>query len=566
MEKNWFIFKGDHHLGPFSSEDLVRMLQHEKVTQDDLIWREGESDWLPLVKHPALAAFFAPPAQEAVVIPIRPAENFTLKQEPKPEYVDDFLDHIEVEEEEELPPPLPPLPVFDDEPEEELKFEEEVEEEGPPPLPPLPDFDDDLENEEEVVEVFTMPKPNEIHELPDVEDDLPKEHFEQEEERLVFDEYTLDQIEEGLEDDDYDPTGEHKVPDGLWEEAPPWQKTMMISSIVVGVLMSLYFFNWEGADVEATRFSGISRKNKRELTKVVNTTPKVGVRARLALSNTGNEIWLATNHPDEAILYLNLKSISDRTIENIKDAVELRSVGDLLKGGAKFRNIELVSGDRIAEGEYEATIVGYATGWKSRLATYMKTFDSLKTLKFVTKFKPEFKLNLRFLYSVKPPTEFEKLLGESKKKNSKDLAKPFQELMQRHKTFSSLLTNIQVMYKDSLKVMLKGKDVRIFERRYAMEIEPILRDLLLDSNRKHIALMNSDKRRSEDFLKLVEEGKQIGILVSDIVTRTRKYGKMTNKKRKKLAGIFAPRIDDILSSSKKDELRLKTQMSQVLTN
>ncbi|MBK27009.1 MAG: hypothetical protein CME70_23600 [Halobacteriovorax sp.] len=537
MEKNWFIFKGDHHLGPFSSEDLVRMLGHEKAKPDDLIWKEGEADWLPLKSHPALLAYFEPPVKEPVKKPEPVKEEFVLKEP--------VVEEVLEEEEEILPPPLPPLPVV-----EEIEVDE-----GPPPLPPLPEIEPEPEVEpllEEEIEFV----------------ELSREELEQEpaeEEKLIFDDFSYD--EEDLEDEDDEVTQDKIVmPEGIWEEAPSWQKAAMVSSLVLGLLMSLYFFNWEGSDGSAALFSGLSSAKKRDLIKVTNTSPKIGVKAKLALSNTGNEIWLGTNIKTEAILYLTLRSREGRVLSTDKEEIELRSVGELKNGGAKFRKIELIKGPRISEGEYEGEIVGYATGLKSRLVQALSKYEFGKTLKFVKNFKPELKLSIPFLYTTKPISEFEEKLKIIKEKKKEDLAKPYKEIIERHKTFSGLLNNIKNMYSSSLKKMKKGKDVRLFERRYAMEVEPILKDLLLDSNRQHIKLINRDKKRSEDYLKLVEEGKQIGILVSDIVTRTRKYGKMTNKKRIKLEGIFAPRIEEILSISQEDVKRLEEEKKQILAN
>ena len=580
MEKNWFIFKGDHHLGPFSSEDLVRMLQHEKALPDDLIWREGEADWLPLSKHPALLAFFEPPKQEEPK-PVAPIEEeFILKEPIKEEYVDDFLDPApqeEDEEEEVMPPPLPPLPVMD-----ELEPEPQPEPEPmPPPLPPLPVMEEEHisepepEPEPEVEpepEFEPMPTPEPEPEVeaeyepePQVEPVLDDEIEPVAEEKILFDDFAMEE-EELLDEDDDATRDKIAIPESIWEEAPTWQKVSMSISLILGLLMSLHFFNWEGSDIEATRFSGVSRDKKKRLTKIVHTEKKLGVKAELALSNTGNEIWLATNKPGEAIVYLSLKSLKDRIITKTSGEVELRSVGELVKGGAKFRNIELVKGERIAEGEYDAYLVGYATGWKSRLVMYLREINFFKTFKFVNQFEPDFKLSIPFLYSLKPVQDFEKLLGENRNKKKQYLLKPYKELMQRHKTFSSLLIRVKDLYRDSLKKMNKGSDVKLFERRYAFEIEPPFKSLLLDSIRLQTSLVSKDKKRSDDYGKLVEEGKEIGILVSDIVTRTRKYGKMTDRKRKKLEGIFAPRIEEILKISKEDTLRLESEMKRFLAD
>lgn len=48
MNKNWFIFKGSHHQGPFSKKDLQNMVFQEKISASDLVWKEGMNDWRPI--------------------------------------------------------------------------------------------------------------------------------------------------------------------------------------------------------------------------------------------------------------------------------------------------------------------------------------------------------------------------------------------------------------------------------------------------------------------------------------------------------------------------------------
>lgn len=543
MEKNWFIFKGDHHLGPFSSEELVKMLQHEKVLPDDLIWKEGEADWLPLKKHPALLAFFEPPKKEEPAPSIKPI----VKAKPI------------APEPEELPPPLPPLPIeieIEDEVIEPLPSFEEVEAlhqeeasfEEPPELPDLPSSDESIDLGEPTLQ-------------DNIQAEVPKE-------KILFDDFAIEQFQDDEEEDEqYDKTADHILaPESLWEEAPKWQKGAMVFSLIVGVLMSLYFFEWEGDDYESKRFSGLSLDKRKEMEVILTNPIERGVRARMALSNTGNEIWLSTNQPGEASVYLTMKSIEGRINSSSSLPIQLRSLGYLKKGGAKFRELELVKGHFLAEGEYEAELVGYASGLRSRLVNLLKRYPFFKDFKIVKRFQPDFKLSLKFLYSTKRIEVFEKELKELTQTKRKTQLKPFKELIERHKTFSGLLSNIKFLYADSLKKMRRGKDVTFFEKRYGLEVEPILRDLLLDSIKEQGKYLNTNKKKAEDYQKLIDEGKDIGILVSDIVTRTRRYSKLTNKKRKKLTGIFAPRIEEILERSSSDIERVKGEMRDFLNN
>ncbi|MDH5581796.1 MAG: DUF4339 domain-containing protein, partial [Bdellovibrionales bacterium] len=48
MEKEWFIYKGDHHTGPYDIEDVHKMFLDGNVEDSDLVWKEGLSNWVSL--------------------------------------------------------------------------------------------------------------------------------------------------------------------------------------------------------------------------------------------------------------------------------------------------------------------------------------------------------------------------------------------------------------------------------------------------------------------------------------------------------------------------------------
>ena len=41
MNKEWFIFKGTHHLGPFSVEEMEEFFSVGEINAHSLVWREG---------------------------------------------------------------------------------------------------------------------------------------------------------------------------------------------------------------------------------------------------------------------------------------------------------------------------------------------------------------------------------------------------------------------------------------------------------------------------------------------------------------------------------------------
>lgn len=50
MNKEWFIFKGTHHLGPYSVKEMEDFYKSGELTAQSLVWREGAEKWEALSK------------------------------------------------------------------------------------------------------------------------------------------------------------------------------------------------------------------------------------------------------------------------------------------------------------------------------------------------------------------------------------------------------------------------------------------------------------------------------------------------------------------------------------
>ena len=58
MNKEWFVFKGTHHLGPFSAEEIAEFYQGKEISPQTLIWKEGNEKWEPISKVPVFSHLF----------------------------------------------------------------------------------------------------------------------------------------------------------------------------------------------------------------------------------------------------------------------------------------------------------------------------------------------------------------------------------------------------------------------------------------------------------------------------------------------------------------------------
>jgi hypothetical protein len=95
MNKEWFIFKGTHHLGPFTLAEMEDFYRAREIHAQSLVWREGSEKWESLSKNRDLNYFLT---ELGVAMPTEFDEIHDLP----PPIPTNFL-----HPEDELPPPIP---------------------------------------------------------------------------------------------------------------------------------------------------------------------------------------------------------------------------------------------------------------------------------------------------------------------------------------------------------------------------------------------------------------------------------------------------------------------------
>lgn len=128
MNSEWFLFKGTHHIGPFTSQEIEVMFKRGDILKTVLVWREGEASWEPLFKMTDFQFLLTSESiesnPESDIIPSVPTSTkivvnkvkklpeplkSNLREIPKDKTVTNFKLQII---EDDLPPPLP-LDVFE---------------------------------------------------------------------------------------------------------------------------------------------------------------------------------------------------------------------------------------------------------------------------------------------------------------------------------------------------------------------------------------------------------------------------------------------------------------------
>lgn len=128
MNKEWFVFKGTHHLGPFSLAEMEEFFRSGEINEQSLIWKEGSEKWEPVSKTRAFEFLFKPAAPAPVIEPVsEESEDFesdeddespppfsipSLPKTPVEAVTHHSKDHIDLFND-DLPPPIPLDAIID---------------------------------------------------------------------------------------------------------------------------------------------------------------------------------------------------------------------------------------------------------------------------------------------------------------------------------------------------------------------------------------------------------------------------------------------------------------------
>lgn len=412
------------------------------------------------------------------------------------------------EETSEVVPLLPPLPPeaseYDFEDQEEVEFEE-----GPPELPPLPV------------------------------------------EPLYESEFEEDQKDYQEED-----TGSFDI---ATEEGPSQMKFYLSAGL--GLLGLIFFIVYltNLSDSPAQVF-GVSKGDKEAILSVIDR-PFTGTPLyRLRPSKDLTSLWFGSNYPHDGNLSLKLNSKRGKVLG--EGHVEMVAESEYRNGVSHFDEIEITKGGKILPGEYKYTAHFTPGGTKLKWFELLKNlpfFKSLKTFKGVEK---DFTVQGSLSLIPYGQDRFKAELKEYRERIAKNVVAPLKERLQRYKTFLSLLEQIRILYINTMRRITKGKSIALFEERYNNEIGPMYRDLIIDTNKRHLSLINIDEDLSSEYFSLLKFGKEIGGLASDMVTETRTKRKLGRKVTDNLILIFDKKADELAKKGQFEVESIESQLSQ----
>jgi hypothetical protein len=588
LEKHWFIFRGDHHLGPFSFQEILDKLKLDQIDDNELTWCEGHPDWLPLKDQPAIIEALQGErndqekqqqeierqqllreqqvqerriAKEARLEAEKKKEQERLQRQAEAKRIAQ-LEAQRAAKQEDLPPPLPPLPI------------EETEE--PPPFAAAQTTQHSSgdetgmtevlmkaaqeENERENLEVVTFLTKEVQHgegipDTPELEDDNVNDAYDDDD----TGEFKVARDEDGQ-------GGEVLYQEGAGEdfsEGPgpvgvKFYTALLLSFVGLALVFYLVFQTTTGQ----RRLYNVVGRDKDALYNVMNR-PFRGVPIhRLRPTKDLNSLWFATNFPDEAILYMTLKSIRGRSLG--EGEVEVQGVARLQGGAALFDQLEVLKGEGLHVGEYEYEVKGVRVGLKGKLSAALGEKNFLSQIKFLRSKDQEFELKGTLLLSPYGSEEFSKRLKEQKVFVEKSMIRPLRDHKQRYQTFLGLLERLSNLYQSIMRRITKGKSIQMFEDRYNEEVGPFLRDLIIDCNRLYLSLVNLRPEQSKAYEELMNYGKDIGFVAAEMVTKTRKIKSLSKEKTDDLIDYFYKEVTKLREKGQKEIRKIDLKLAPYL--
>ncbi len=554
-EKNWFIFKGDHHLGPFTFNEILNKVKLAQLKEEELLWREGDSDWKPLREQDDI--FGALQKEKELLNQDRKKIEDEIRESERRKYA------ARVRKQRESATSA--IPTDDVRPKAGAEGEEDC---GPPPLP----FEK-LESTDELVEsVAQQEAPTEsffeegggdqssgenykekhsfIQEVAAKDLANAESILEADSERPSYDESQLDSYSES-EDGEDDSLLEDEDED---EDEDETKGRSFFGSIgLVVVVTILLFFSYDFLFKVTRSLEGLSKRDRDSFANLSSQPFTGSALHKLRPTVNLNSLWLVSNFPNEAAVYLKMESLKGQILGD--ERVVIQATSSFKGQAAHFKELEVIRGQGLIPGEYSYEIKGHQTGLMKNLKSFLRGLLLLKEFKALNSAGSEFSFKGTILVSSSSAAEFKAVLSKKKQAIEKTILRPLRDRRQRIKTFLDLLNKVEAIYNNTLSRITKGSSIHIFEDRYNKEVGPYLRDLIIDSNKVHLSLINLNKNESKAYEEIMNFGKDVGHISAQMVTETKKIRLLSKKRTQVVKERFRLEVDEL---RKKGEAKLQS--------
>jgi len=521
MEKNWFILQGDQHKGPFSSPEIVDLFVNGKVSQEDLLWRDGEDDWHPLADFSELTTMIK---FQGTSLDINVSDVSLAKYRNKQRQQQMALDEARARAEllkldEELehgdPPPLPALPPLPGPPSSPSSPEF-------PELPDLPTTDLAVAKDDRAKTKLAVARDDRATtELATANDDQTLQE--------LFSNDNNKQIMSERKAVEFIPLADKNI---FLTKISAWTFRQWAISLSAGIILILsltFFLHGHAWDRWIINYPIPLQK------KFLKTLKSSGaLAATFHWDYVEKKLYGVINRWGVGSLQLELASIENKILGD--EAIKLSAQGKIIAGQILFDPLQLVQGQAVTPGSYSFRLTGHQSSALANLFDYFnihyfpgheKTFSGVGEVTFFEGTAEIFQAALARFNNIKKAREL----------------RAMQEVLQQYKTFNSSLIEILNTYAVHLDTISKGVQIKRFERQYMEKIGPLLQGLILDDFKIRDELRPKYAKRATMYAELISLGKKITALPGEMSHKTRQSRLLRSSIKKALLDEFTGKVE-----------------------
>ncbi|MBC7712504.1 MAG: DUF4339 domain-containing protein [Rhizobacter sp.] len=500
MNKEWFIFKGTHHLGPFSLQEMEEFFTVGEINSQSLVWREGAEKWEALGKTREL--------------------DFLIKNpNKKPELPDTNAKPAAPVEPVKKPAPVPDLP------------------------PELPDLPADDHDDPPILPKFLQPDGPAAHKT---KVSIPKPKIE-----IDFDEPPPIPLDAILNPGGRRPEFKKKT------ESHFNSKTIFgICIIIFGAVLAWFFVNERSSSAQI-RVKGVMPVYQEKLQEIASQkTPSIVVG--IALSLDGRTLFASTNKDGEILSIIKLKSLPKRVLGTTE--AELMVRGLIKNHLGEFSRMQLTKGPQFVPGEYDVEFTGRKLFFLNREFKFLNNIAFFKKLNTTYNFHSSTLIYAGTPREFeKKLIDYKEAITNEKLKPFNDKLERLQTFSSLlNKTVEEYLLELEKIKKPKeISVFEKKyiKDISGIVQSLTVEAS--------ESSKMPEAQKFDMRYKVATYTSQVQLGKQIGEMASDMITETAKLKKITDSNKAKLKTRFEARYKNIKSQIDAHIIKLHAEIQKI---
>lgn len=520
MTKHWYIYRKDHHLGPFTVMNLRELYLRGSLLGTEQLWREGDPGWRLLKEYDGIR----------YILGIED-DNLFIKS------YQEWIDGVFVQPSKEIrveqgPPELPGIPGEDIS-------------EGPPDLPPIPD-----EGTTSAVDIT-----NEVIEEP----------FDSSVDQTIVDdnctyEDVQDEQQEGIEqasNEFDDVTSSFKIKSKSRRLKNTFI-TLLVLTILISPFLGFYFLD---KDHGVTNLPFNPPEYARKAIWNTIKSNKVNCKIKILMDKSGKKMWLTSNFHFPAQIELHFTSLDKKILST--QPISFRSKLLLENHLAQIKKVVYEKGKKLIPGSYRVTLKGKRIGFTAKVLNKIYSNSWAKYLRVIYDPHLVFYSTTVAFVAHGDPGKFEKKIKDFLHKQKLSKLAPYKSWIQKYKTLSYTLGQLKVMIHDHITIYKRKKDLYRFEQDYSSYVGGLIQNIIVEEQKNKF---KADKKSpvydyQKKFLSFAIESSRLG---GKVVTALEKRKRRFHKRWKNaFIGHFDKRITKLQTKIDNAVKKIANELSKI---